>query len=82
MKGIALPFPVCSLYIFYASSKSKKYFLYYSKRGEKVLRLEMVVNADKENAWNYFTKDKLLQKWMAPLAHIELKNGWLYSYQL
>ena len=48
---------------------------YTTPSGEKVLRLEIVVPVDKKTAWKYFTKDELLKKWIAPLAHIELKTG-------
>ncbi len=47
---------------------------YITQGGEKVLRIEMILRCDKKKAWNYFTKDELLQKWIAPLAHIELKS--------
>lgn len=43
--------------------------------GEKVLRFEMTVPLNLEEAWNFFTKDDKLKKWIAPLAHIELKSG-------
>ncbi len=62
------------LYIFYAEGQVVKNTSYTSA-GEKVLRLEMIVPVDKKTAWEYFTKDELLKKWIAPLAHIELKTG-------
>ncbi len=48
---------------------------YVTPSGEKVLRLEVTVPVDKKTAWQYFTRDELLQKWIAPLAHIDLKTG-------
>jgi uncharacterized protein YndB with AHSA1/START domain len=42
---------------------------------EKVLQLAIVVPMEVKEVWNYFTKDSLLIKWIAPLAHMELKNG-------
>ncbi|MEO6188201.1 MAG: SRPBCC domain-containing protein [Ginsengibacter sp.] len=48
---------------------------YVTLSGEKVLRLEVIVPIDKKKVWQYFTKDELLQKWIAPLVHIDLKTG-------
>lgn len=48
---------------------------YINKAGEKVLRFEFIIPVEKEVAWQYFTTDKLLQKWIAPLANIYLKTG-------
>ena len=48
---------------------------YMTQAGEKVLRLEMTVPVDKSKAWELFTNDSELKKWIAPLAHIELKTG-------
>jgi hypothetical protein len=35
----------------------------------------MVLPVDIQTAWALFTNDKKLEKWIAPLAHIELKSG-------
>ena len=43
--------------------------------GERVLRLEAVLPVDIKAAWKLFTTDEGLQKWIAPVAHIELKTG-------
>lgn len=43
--------------------------------GEKVLQLSIVVPLDKKAAWKLFTEDDQLKKWIAPLAHIELRTG-------
>ncbi len=59
----------------YAETQVVNNTSYTTSSGEKVLRLEMIVPVDKKTAWNYFTKDELLKKWMAPLAHIDLKTG-------
>lgn len=48
---------------------------YVTKTGEKVLRLEMIVPVDKAKAWELFTTDAQLKKWIAPSAHIELRTG-------
>ncbi len=48
---------------------------YTTQSGEKVLRLELMIPVDQESAWQLFSKDELLEKWIAPLAHIELKTG-------
>jgi hypothetical protein len=61
--------------IFFTSAQAIKNTSYISASGEKVLRLETVLPVNKATAWKYFTKDTLLKKWIAPLAHIELKAG-------
>jgi hypothetical protein len=43
--------------------------------GEKVLRLEFTLPVNLASAWEWFTTDAKLQKWIAPVAHIALKNG-------
>jgi len=48
---------------------------YITKTGEKVLRLESVLPIGLQEAWQLFTTDEQLQKWIAPLAHIELRTG-------
>jgi hypothetical protein len=48
---------------------------YITQTGEKVLRLEVILPVDIKEAWNLFTDDNQLKRWIAPLAHIELKNG-------
>ncbi len=48
---------------------------YVNQSGEKVLRLEAVLPVDITTAWKLFTTDEKLKKWIAPLAHIELKTG-------
>ena len=48
---------------------------YTTQTGEKVLRLETILPVDKKAAWQLFTTDEGLKKWIAPLAHIELKIG-------
>ena len=56
-----------------AKSQSVNNTSYTSETGEKVLRLEVIVPVGKEEAWQLFTKDEQLMRWMAPQAHIELK---------
>jgi len=48
---------------------------YVTASGEKVLRLEFILPLSKTQAWQYFTDDKKLQQWIAPVAHIDLKTG-------
>jgi hypothetical protein len=48
---------------------------YTTQTGEKVLRLEAILPIDKKEAWQLFTTDEGLKKWIAPVAHIELKTG-------
>jgi hypothetical protein len=42
---------------------------------EKVLQLSIIIPLDRLQAWELFTKDDQLTKWIAPKAHIELKSG-------
>ncbi|MEO8112290.1 MAG: hypothetical protein ABI594_19740 [Ginsengibacter sp.] len=74
MKKIVIPF-ILLFCISFARAQMIENTSYTAPGGEKVLRLEMIVPLDKKTAWEYFTKDELLQKWIAPLAHIELKTG-------
>lgn len=48
---------------------------YVNEAGEKALRLEAVVALDLASAWQLFTSDAGLRKWMAPVAHIDLRTG-------
>ena len=64
-----------SLCIFFTKAQTVKNTSYVTPTGEKVLRLEMIVPVDRKTAWKYFTKNELLTKWIAPLAHINLKTG-------
>ncbi len=64
-----------SLCIFFSEAQAVKNTSYTTASGEKVLRLEVLLPVDKKTSWEYFTKDELLKKWIAPLAHIELKTG-------
>lgn len=48
---------------------------YINQSGEKILRLEIDLPIDLTTAWKLFTNDEKLKKWIAPLAHIELKSG-------
>ena len=68
--GVCLCFLVC-----FANAQQVENTSYTTASGEKVLRFEMVVPLDKATSWNYFSKDDLLKKWIAPLVHIDLKTG-------
>ena len=56
-------------------SQSLKNTSYKNDNGEKVLRLEISLPVNLPAAWKLFTIDSQLQKWIAPLAHIDLKTG-------
>ena len=57
------------------NSQTVKNTSYTNESAEKVLRLEFVLPLNSTDAWKLFTTDEKLQKWIAPLAHIELKAG-------
>ena len=59
----------------FAKAQQVKNTSYTTDSGEKVLRLEIIVPINRMAAWNYFSKDDLLKKWIAPLVHIDLKTG-------
>jgi hypothetical protein len=48
---------------------------YKTQTGEKVLQMSIVIPVHRDKAWKLFTEDSELIKWIAPVAHIELKNG-------
>jgi len=48
---------------------------YVTANGEKVLQFESVLPTDIKSAWQLFTTDEGLKKWMAPVAHIEYSIG-------
>lgn len=48
---------------------------YTSSTGERVLQLSTIVPVERKVAWQLFTEDQQLMKWIAPVAHIELKTG-------
>lgn len=58
-----------------ASGQSLINSSYKNESAEKVLRFECTLPINLNTAWDLFTKDNKLQKWIAPLAHIELKTG-------
>ena len=66
---------IFALMAFTVSSQTLKNTSYTNQSGEKVLRLEMILPVDLTTAWKLFTSDEKLKKWIAPLAHIELKSG-------
>jgi len=67
---------LCALFkIITIQSQTLKNTSYQNSQGERVLRFEMIVPIDIESAWRLFTDDNQLKKWIAPLAHIELKLG-------
>lgn len=48
---------------------------YVTQYGERVLQLSIVVPVDVKEAWKLFTTDEGLQKWIAPVAKIDMKIG-------
>lgn len=48
---------------------------YVTKTGERVLRIETVVPASVEQVWQAWTTQNGLQKWIAPVANIDLRVG-------
>ena len=48
---------------------------YKNQSGERVLRIESTLPISLTEAWDLFTTDEKLKKWIAPLAHIELRSG-------
>ncbi len=48
---------------------------YVNKSNEKVLQLSIVVPLEVKEVWKYFSTDSKLSEWIAPVVHIELKNG-------
>ncbi len=73
MKTAILAFFFTALMV--ANAQSVKNTSYTTQTGEKVLRLEVVLPVDLNEAWQLFTTDAQLIKWIAPVAHIELKTG-------
>lgn len=73
MKKITLAFFI--LISVRAHSQELKNTSYINQSGEKVLRLEVMLPVDITSAWQLFTNDEKLKKWIAPVAHIELKAG-------
>ena len=66
---------VAILLILVVQSQELKNTSHRNQTGEKVLRFELTLPIDMAKAWQLFTKDEKLKKWIAPLAHIELKSG-------
>lgn len=48
---------------------------YKTSSGERVLQLEVVLDTDMASAWKLLSTDEGLVKWVAPVAHIELKKN-------
>ena len=61
--------------ISFVSKAQVKNTSYQTASGEKVLRLEFTVPLDKRGAWQLFTNDAQMKRWMAPQVHIDLKSG-------
>lgn len=72
---IMIAITLLSIMVLSAHSQTLKNTSYKNKSGEKVLRLEITLPIDLTASWKLFTSDEKLKKWIAPLAHIELKSG-------
>ncbi|RYY45491.1 MAG: hypothetical protein EOO06_16440 [Chitinophagaceae bacterium] len=48
---------------------------YINASNERILQLSMIVPLETKEVWKYFSTDSKLSEWIAPVAHIELKNG-------
>ncbi|MEP7322324.1 MAG: SRPBCC domain-containing protein [Saprospiraceae bacterium] len=70
-----LPFLFLLINVQILTGQAVKNTSYVTQTGEKVLRLETILPVDKKEAWQLFTTDESLKKWVAPVAHIELKTG-------
>jgi hypothetical protein len=72
MKFISLLLALC---IGITSKAQVENTSYINKSNERVLQLSIIVPIDVKETWKYFSTDSGLVKWIAPVAHIELKNG-------
>jgi uncharacterized protein YndB with AHSA1/START domain len=48
---------------------------YVTQYGDKVLQLSIIVPATVKEVWKLFTTDEGLEKWIAPVAKIDMKIG-------
>jgi len=53
-----------------------------TESGERILRLEIIVDCSLEDAWELFATAEGLSTWMAPVIQVEMRNGgrWEASY--
>lgn len=76
MQSIKQTLTALLLFLFQVSfSQSVKNTSFINEAGEKVLQLRTELPVGVEQAWQMFTNDNQLKKWIAPVAHIELKTG-------
>ena len=68
-------FSLLTLCISISSEAQVENTSYVNKSNERVLQLSIVVPLEVKEVWNYFSTDSKLSEWIAPIAHIELKNG-------
>jgi len=68
-------FSLLTLYISISSEAQVENTSYVNKSTERVLQLSIVVPLEVQEVWKYFSTDAKLSEWIAPIAHIELKNG-------
>ncbi len=75
MNRILLPLLILIAIAFTTQAQEVKNTSYTSASGEKVLRIELILPLSRAEAWQYFSNDKKIMLWMAPLAHIDLRSG-------
>jgi uncharacterized protein YndB with AHSA1/START domain len=68
-------FSLLTLYLSISSKAQVENTSYVNKSNERVLQLSIVVPLEVQEVWKYFSTDAKLSEWIAPIAHIELKNG-------
>jgi len=75
MKNMKWIFAFLTFYLSLSLKAQVQNTSYINSSNEKVLQFSMVVPLDIKEAWKYFSTDAKLAEWIAPVAHIELKNG-------
>jgi uncharacterized protein YndB with AHSA1/START domain len=54
---------------------------YNTRTGEKVLRIETIVDVSKDDVWAAFTTEEAVTSWMTSVASIKLRvGGYLYTH--
>lgn len=74
MKLIRSAFLICLITSF-LSGQEVRNTSYATSTGEKVLRLELVIPADKKEVWRLFSTAEGWKKWAAPVVSMDFKTG-------
>lgn len=74
MKLICAAFLICLVATF-ISGQEVRNTSYITSSGEKVLRIETVIPADKKEVWRLFTTAEGWKRWAAPVVSIDFKTG-------